>query len=413
MDVDNDGQFDDYAAPPDVFNNDFDTNLLTKMVSSDSTPYIANENSDTMYGNSKFDSGIKFDSGTFDSGTFARPKRNSQTIPDVKSVEPAEEFHDAHAPEREVVAITSDGHVDNLSKAATGSRIPAPARSNAIPTKLPSPKKHAEPTLTLNSNGLDNEKNNSVEVKEQNTAQSAIVISARCHPFNLLTYSEDQVEALINSARKQERDQWEADRRELELLVEEKTDAATNPASMGQNSDNGLELKIMSELNNEYAECMMAQSKRTEDILSKQIKKLSTDNSVLLKELDVMHSAMSDLHKRYDRARGIINQMKKREDTLEEEIRQCQEELRNSEENCRYISKTCDDKLEEANTRIDMIKQETEKGTIMMEASIKRLELECKSWHSKFLDKESSEKELIAICDSLMGVKEQEMDEEQ
>jgi len=132
-----------------------------------------------------------------------------------------------------------------------------------------------------------------------------------------------------------------------------------------------------------------------------------------LKELDVMHSAMSDLHKRYDRARGIINQMKKREDTLEEEIRQCQEELRNSEENCRYISKTCDDKLEEANTRIDMIKQETEKGTIMMEASIKRLELECKSWHSKFLDKESSEKELIAICDSLMGVKEQEMDEEQ
>ena len=55
----------------------------------------------------------------------------------MKSVEPAEEFHDAHAPEREVVAITSDGHVDNLSKAATGSRIPAPARSNSIPTKLP------------------------------------------------------------------------------------------------------------------------------------------------------------------------------------------------------------------------------------------------------------------------------------
>ena len=67
----------------------------------------------------------------------------------------------------------------------------------------------------------------------------------------------------------------------------------------------------MAELNNEYAACMMAQSKRTEEILSKQIKKLSTDNSVLLKELDVMHSAMSDLHKRYDRARGIINQMKK------------------------------------------------------------------------------------------------------
>ena len=62
---------------------------------------------------------------------------NKCSVSDVKSVEPAEEFHDAHAPEREVVAITSDGHVDNLSKAATGSRIPAPARSNSIPTKLP------------------------------------------------------------------------------------------------------------------------------------------------------------------------------------------------------------------------------------------------------------------------------------
>ena len=69
--------------------------------------------------------------------------------------------------------------------------------------------------------------------------------------------------------------------------------------------------------------------------------------------------------------------------------RQCQEELRNSEENCSYNSKTCDDKLDEAHNRIDAIKQETEKERVMMEASIKRLELECKSWHSKFLDKAS------------------------
>lgn len=398
MDVDNDAQFDDYPAPPDVFNKDFDTNLLTKISSSDSTPYIANENSDTLYGNGKFDSGSKFDSRTF-----ARPKHNSQSIPDVKSVEPAEEFHDA--PEREVVAVSSEGPVDNLSnKAAAGSRIPAP-RSN-LPSKLPSPKKHTEPTHVehVNSNGLDNEQNNSVEIKEQNTSLNNTTQS----------YTESQVEALVNSARQQERNQWAGERRELELLVEEKSNAAlkSDSPNMANNSDNSLELKIMSELNNEYAECMMAQSKRTEEILSKQIKKLSTDNSVLLKELDVMHSAMSDLHKRYDRARGIINQMKKREDGLEEEIRQCQEELRNSEENCRYISKTCDDKLEDANNRIEMIKQETEKERVMMEASIKRLELECKSWHSKFLDKESSEKELIAICDSLMGVKEQEMAEQ-
>ena len=36
----------------------------------------ANENSDTLYGNAKFDSGSKFDSRTF-----GRPKHNSQSIP--------------------------------------------------------------------------------------------------------------------------------------------------------------------------------------------------------------------------------------------------------------------------------------------------------------------------------------------
>lgn len=364
MDLDNDEQFDEYPNPPDVFNKDFDTNLLTKISTAETTPYIENEHS--SYGNSKYDPESRFDSRTF-----ARPKRNSQSTADVKSVEPADEFHDAS--EREVVAVTSDGPVENLSKAA-GSRIPGP-RS---PTKLASPKKVAE---RINSNGISNE-NKTVE-------------------------RTDPVEGIDKNTA-----QWEGERRELELLAEEKSNAAMNSSNMIQPSDNNLELKIMAELNNEYAACMMAQSKRTEEILSKQIKKLSTDNSVLLKELDVMHSAMSDLHKRYDRARGIINQMKKREDGLEEEIRQCQEELRNSEENCRYISKTCDDKLEEANSRIEMIKQETEKDRVMMEASIKRLELECKSWHSKFLDKESSEKELIAICDSLMGVKEQEMAEQ-
>lgn len=77
----------------------------------------------------------------------------------------------------------------------------------------------------------------------------------------------------------------------------------------------------------------------------------------------------------------------KREDTLEEEIKQLQEELRNSEDNCRFISKTCDEKLEDASNKVELIQMEKEKDRVMMEASIKRLELENSSWQSKFRDK--------------------------
>ena len=35
----------------------------------------------------------------------------------------------------------------------------------------------------------------------------------------------------------------------------------------------------------------------------------------------------------------------------------------------------------------EVVKIDTEKEKLMMEASIKRLELEVKSWHSKFIDK--------------------------
>ena len=64
-------------------------------------------------------------------------------------------------------------------------------------------------------------------------------------------------------------------------------------------------------LNNCYADKLIDSRKKSEEMLTKHIKKLSSDNSEILKELDVMHSAMSDLHKRYDRAREVINNMKK------------------------------------------------------------------------------------------------------
>lgn len=44
-----------------------------------------------------------------------------------------------------------------------------------------------------------------------------------------------------------------------------------------------------------------------------------------------------------------------------------------------------------------MIRIDTEKERIMMEASIKRLELEVKSWHSKFLDKVCVTTDVIAF----------------
>ena len=62
--------------------------------------------------------------------------------------------------------------------------------------------------------------------------------------------------------------------------------------------------------------------------------------------MDISHSAMSDLHKRYDRARDVINQMKMKEDVLEEKIRRFQDELDKSETNCRVISNKCDELLE-------------------------------------------------------------------
>ena len=54
----------------------------------------------------------------------------------------------------------------------------------------------------------------------------------------------------------------------------------------------------------------MTSKRKNEELLKKQIAKLSADNTSFHKEIDVMHSAMSDLHKRYDRAREIINQMR-------------------------------------------------------------------------------------------------------
>lgn len=237
------------------------------------------------------------------------------------------------------------------------------------------------------------------------------------------SYSQSELDQLIETAKSKERLQWE------NKLAEQKTDllsqlhqkesehakalrdissdkeTVVQMSQMNGGDNTRVAEKISAGYSRQVIDSVIAAREKSEKMLAKHIGTLTAKNTEVLGELDRMHCAMSDLHKRYDNARAVINNMKMREDDLDEQIRSLSENFRMSEENCRNIQQKCDEQLELASMRAEQIKTESDAERIVMSASMKRLEMQITSLQAAFDDKDREAKELTAICDELLAMK--------
>jgi len=387
-----DHEEDDFKPASEVFNTDFDSNFLSKLNSE-------NENNNSAAPRESLY--VKFD-------PLYKPRNTKivNTASDIDNninMQTPDEPH-SHTPSSPNNSVSNNAP-DTASQQQTGKLL----------------------DITFNSETSVEENNQpSVNNNVPDSVQDKIE-PAEPQPRS---YSQSELDQLVETAKSKERTQWEnklADQKTelLSQLHQKESEHAKAIRDISSDKETVVQMnqmnggdntrvaeKISAGYSRQVIDSVIAAREKSENMLAKHIGTLTAKNTEVLGELDRMHCAMSDLHKRYDNARAVINNMKTREDDLEEQIRSLSANFRSSEDNCRNIQQKCDEQLELASMRADQIKTESDAERIVMSASMKRLEMQITSLQAAFDDKDREAKELTAICDELLAMKQAPMEED-
>ncbi|GFS10743.1 transforming acidic coiled-coil-containing protein 1 [Elysia marginata] len=148
---------------------------------------------------------------------------------------------------------------------------------------------------------------------------------------------------------------------------------------------------------------LQAEKERHKLDLNKTTAELENDRDQAIEDLQSVESAFSDLHRRYEKSKGIIEGFKKNEEQLKRHVEELQAKLKKSETKMQSLRSQAEEKLDRANEDIEQIKRSTKSDVARLEAALKKSEIRICTLEESLHRKEKENEELTAICDELIA----------
>uniref|UniRef100_A0A0B7BCS2 Transforming acidic coiled-coil-containing protein C-terminal domain-containing protein n=2 Tax=Arion vulgaris TaxID=1028688 RepID=A0A0B7BCS2_9EUPU len=130
---------------------------------------------------------------------------------------------------------------------------------------------------------------------------------------------------------------------------------------------------------------------------------LENERDQAIEDLQSVETAFSDLHRRYEKSKSIIEGFKRNEEQLKQCVEEFQGKLKKSDMKLQALRSQAEEKLDKANEDIEKIRKSTKSDLIRLEAALKKAELRISSLEESLLRKEKENQELTAICDELIS----------
>ncbi|KAH9499300.1 hypothetical protein Btru_003647 [Bulinus truncatus] len=148
---------------------------------------------------------------------------------------------------------------------------------------------------------------------------------------------------------------------------------------------------------------LQAEKEKTKTDSKKTIQNLESERDQAVEDLQSVESAFSDLHRRYEKSKSIIEGFKRNEEQLKQCVDDLQVKLKKAEGKLQAIRSQAEEKLDKANEDIEKIKKSTKQDIVRLEAALKKAELRTQSLEENLQRKEKENQELTAICDELIA----------
>ncbi|KAL7380011.1 hypothetical protein ABVT39_009970 [Epinephelus coioides] len=341
-----------------------------------------------------------------------------ESLPEQKSQTAMSEFNDEFVPGTIFMANDFDGQIDYLEQFGSSSFKESALRKQSLylkfdPLLRESPKKPAGPaaqapaprpaafvsrleTPQMAAKAANGPQKDDFKLFDDATASASPILADLVPPFpqpvntedaiiEVLKYSQKDMDAAIARVQaqgKETEEQWSAkykklldDGQEMRKIIAE------------------FELMIAKMMADQEKEREVAQTKLTEALLEKE--QVSSD-------LNTMERSFSDLFKRLEKYKDVVEGYKKNEETLKACAQDYLVRIKKEEQRYQTLKAHAEEKIAHANAEIADVRSKNKSEVSALQAQLKREQLKVQSLEKSLDQKEKEVEELTKLCDELI-----------
>ncbi|XP_055699978.1 transforming acidic coiled-coil-containing protein 2 isoform X2 [Phlebotomus papatasi] len=148
---------------------------------------------------------------------------------------------------------------------------------------------------------------------------------------------------------------------------------------------------------------LIAEKQQIIESYEKKCADLQNERDLNFTHLTSLEGTFTDLHAKYERSKQITTSLKKSEESLIAEKKQCFENLRLQEQRYEKMKSHAMQQLELANSKLDVLSKTHAQETAKLKALLKKEEISRLSTNEQLIQKTRENEELVKICDELIN----------
>ncbi|XP_018545531.1 LOW QUALITY PROTEIN: transforming acidic coiled-coil-containing protein 3 [Lates calcarifer] len=339
--------------------------------------------------------------------------------PEQKSQAPMLEFNDDFVPGTTFMANDFDGQIDYLEQFGSSSFKESALRKQSLylkfdPLLRESPKKSAGPaaqthvprpaafdsrleTLQITEKEATNgPQRGDFKLFDDATAPTPPILESLVPPFPQPANTEDAIIEVLKYSQK------DMDAAIAKVQAEAKEKEEQWSAKYNKLHDDGQEMrKIIAEFELMIAKMMADQEKEREEAQAT-LNKALLEKEQVSGDLNAMERSFSELFKRLEKYKEVIEGYKKNEETLKGCAQDYLARIKKEEQRYQTLKAHAEEKIGHANAEIAEVRSKYKAEVSALQAQLRREQLKVQSLEKSLDQKEKEAEELTKLCDELI-----------
>ncbi|XP_015194821.1 transforming acidic coiled-coil-containing protein 1 isoform X1 [Lepisosteus oculatus] len=160
--------------------------------------------------------------------------------------------------------------------------------------------------------------------------------------------------------------------------------------------------KIVAEYEKTIAQ-MIEDEQRTNMNSQKNIQQLTLEKEQAIADLNSVERSLSDLFRRYENMKGVLEGFKKNEEVLKKCAQEYLARVKQEEQRYQTLKIHAEEKLDKANEEIAQVRSKANSESVALHASLRKEQMKVESLERALQQKNQEIEELTKICDELIA----------
>ncbi|XP_054469701.1 transforming acidic coiled-coil-containing protein 3 [Anoplopoma fimbria] len=345
------------------------------------------------------------------------PELSELSQPELKSQTAMSEFNEEFVPGTMFMANDFDGQMDYLEQFGSSNFKESALRKQSLylkfdPLMRESPKKCAGPAALAHGprpaafvSRLENPQmaeNTSNGPQKDDfklfdaTAPAPPILADLVPPFPQTANTEDAIIEVLKYSQK------DLDAAIARVQAEGKVKEEQWSAKYKKILDDGQEMrKIIAEFELMIAK-MMADQEQERELAKVKLHEALLEKEQVSSDLNTMERSFSDLFKRLEKYKDVVEGYKKNEETLKACAQDYLARIKKEEQRYKTLKAHAEEKITQANEEINVVRSKNKAEISALQAQLKREQLKVQSLEKSLDQKEKEAEELTKLCDELI-----------